>query len=102
MSKHFSCSHCGGGQKKKRLFALSNISRWRCPHCNTLLKPKPMSPYAAIVGFLAAGVPAYYLLFIRHLSFWVGMGVGALCGVLCYLLSLVYFYYTVKLEEADF
>ncbi len=101
MSKNFTCPHCGKKQEFKKTFTLSNSSRWRCSKCSTFLKAQQMSPYASVVGFLATGIPAYYLLFVRHTPFIVGMGIGALCGVLCYLLSLAYFYFTVKLEETD-
>lgn len=102
MSDNFSCPYCGKKQNFKRLVTLSNASRWHCPHCNTLLKARQMSPYSTVVGFLSTAVPSYYLLFVKHVSFGVGMGVGALCGVVCYLLFLLYFYFTVKLEETNF
>ncbi len=102
MSKSFSCPNCGMKQEFKHLFTLSNASRWECLSCGTLLRAEKMSPYSTIIGFLASGIPAYYLLFVEHVPFGLGIGVGALSGFLCYFFSLLYFYFSIKLEEADF
>ena len=97
--KPFSCPCCGKKQAFKRVLLLSNVSTWRCPKCNAILSPKPMSVYSGLIGFIGSAFPAYISLFKLGYPFWKGMLVGVAGGVVTYLLIVCYYYYYASILE---
>lgn len=99
MSQNFSCPNCKKQQKLKHLILMSSQSTWICDYCSTLIKPVELSVISNIIGFLSVVIPAYFCLFILKYSIGKTILISLLIAVSTYLISLVYYYYTTKLEE---
>jgi len=99
MKKTFTCPVCGEKQPTKKIFFLSNLSKWECKNCKSIIKPKSLSNKAWIFGFLSFVLPAYYSIFILKKELLESMSLGLLFGIIAYLISLVYFYKTIEFEE---
>lgn len=99
MKKPYTCPTCGKKQPIKKIFFLSNLSKWECQNCKSIIKPKNLSNKAWIFGFLSFVLPAYYSIFILKKELLASMSLGLLFGVIVYLISLVYFYKITEFEE---
>jgi len=99
LKNNFICSNCGAKQSFRKVFALSNSSKWKCRNCGTLIGPKFMKPISGFIGFLSTAIPASYLIFIAKVLFWKGIFIGALFGLFTYLIALIYFYNNVEFEK---
>ena len=95
----FTCLNCGTKQYLRHLLFMSNASTWHCHKCNILLKPEKMSLASTYIGFFAVVIPTYYCMFILKYRIGIVMAIGLLFGILAYLLSLVYYYVRIRLEE---
>lgn len=99
MNNKFACPKCGSKQHLKHLFFMSNTSIWHCHKCDILIKPEKMSLISNYIGFFAAVVPTYYCMFVLKFCISTVMMIGLLFGLLTYILSLIYYYMRIKLEE---
>ena len=99
VKKSFTCPVCGERQKFKHLILLSNRSAWHCHKCHTLLQPEALPENAIGIGFFSVVVPSFFSRYVLDFDFFKTMITGLLSGLFVYVLSLVYFFKTVKLKQ---
>ena len=99
MKNSYSCPRCHSKQKIKHLFLMSNNTTWHCDNCNTLLKPEKMTNLTFIGGFLSTVIPACYSIIFLKNKLSKSLFIGLICGLIGYLIIILYYYFNIKLEE---
>lgn len=92
------CPRCQRKIPIKDCLLLSNLSILTCKHCKAKLRPEKMSSATFALGFLVGGPLALYVA-IKYNSLPKGLSFGLICGLVLYLIVVVYTYKFVKLYE---
>ena len=94
----FSCPNCNNKLQLKNIWFLSNKTVIICNNCNSNLMPVKMSEYYFIISFLTTALPGFFFAKYYH-SLFRGLLIGFFFGLITYLISIIYTYFTVRFEK---
>ena len=80
-AESFTCPNCKRKLPFKYVLKIANNHEFKCPKCETVLKPRPTKSWAwgAVMGFLSVVIPAQLYLMVDD-NIVVAMLIGLMLG----------------------